>query len=103
MDSYSRFVRSSLQEHAPICDGVVVLAHMDYRDQLVDKIWAAVRKGVGAAKPLQIVAGHSHIRGFRPCDLLKIPFTYKPASFQLSMLAGSSTSFRLTLGSKDQV
>ena len=53
------------QEHAGLSDGVVVLAHMDYRDPLVDKIWAAVREGMGSTKPLQILAGHSHRRGYR--------------------------------------
>ena len=53
------------QAHRTLCDGVVVLAHMDFRDALVDKIWAAVRQGMGPSKPIQILAGHSHIRGYR--------------------------------------
>ena len=46
-------------------DAVVVLAHMDFRDELVDLIQSTVRKHLGPQKPIQILAGHSHIRGFR--------------------------------------
>ena len=42
------------QAHRTLCDGVVVLAHMDFRDALVDKIWAAVRQGMGPSKPIQV-------------------------------------------------
>lgn len=47
-------------------DAVVVLAHMDYRDDLVDLLWQSIRARVGKSKPIQILAGHSHIRGYRP-------------------------------------
>ncbi|CAJ1379288.1 unnamed protein product, partial [Effrenium voratum] len=50
------------------CDAVVVLAHMDYRDTLVDVIFQAIRRRMGAKKPIQILAGHSHIRGYRQLD-----------------------------------
>ena len=44
---------------------MVVLAHMDYRDDLVDLLWQSIRARVGKSKPIQILAGHSHIRGYR--------------------------------------
>ena len=46
-------------------DAVVVLAHMDYRDDLVDFIWRSLRLRLGETKPIQVFAGHSHIRGYR--------------------------------------
>ena len=46
-------------------DAVVVLAHMDYRDDLVDLLWRTLRSRVGETKPIQVFAGHSHIRGYR--------------------------------------
>ncbi|CAE7531907.1 unnamed protein product [Symbiodinium sp. CCMP2456] len=64
----SKWFIESLKAHRTLCDGVVVLAHMDFRDALVDKIWAAVRQGMGPSKPIQILAGHSHIRGYRRLD-----------------------------------
>lgn len=41
-----------------------VLAHMDYRDPLVDVIHRSIRQR-HATMPIQVLAGHSHIRGYR--------------------------------------
>ncbi|CAK9081025.1 unnamed protein product [Durusdinium trenchii] len=49
-------------------DAVVVLAHMDYRDDLVEVLHSAIRQRVGPQTPIQILAGHSHIRGYRQLD-----------------------------------
>eukprot|EP00913_Durusdinium_trenchii_P032643 g30553.t1 len=45
-----------------------LLAHMDYRDDLVEVLHSAIRQRVGPQTPIQILAGHSHIRGYRQLD-----------------------------------
>eukprot|EP00438_Fugacium_kawagutii_P036532 Skav217623 [mRNA] locus=scaffold2172:625524:635804:+ [translate_table: standard] len=61
----SSWFLNAVDEHAAT-DGIVILAHMDYRDALVDHLWQSLRDRVGSTKPIQIFAGHSHIRGYRP-------------------------------------
>jgi len=64
----SSWFLSALDEATVSVDAVVVLAHMDYRDDLVDLLWQSIRARVGKSKPIQILAGHSHIRGYRQLD-----------------------------------
>lgn len=48
---------------------VVVLAHMDFGDELVGKILAVIRSVPGTATtPVAVLAGHTHCRGFRELD-----------------------------------
>mmetsp|Transcript_90789 Transcript_90789/g.189802 ORF Transcript_90789/g.189802 Transcript_90789/m.189802 type:complete len:595 (-) Transcript_90789:54-1838(-) len=55
-------------------DAIVVLAHMDYRDELVEVILTAIRGVLGEAKPVQFITGHSHIRGWRRVDAYSSSF-----------------------------
>jgi len=59
---------NALSEHAPAVDAIVVLAHMDYRDTLVNVILDGIRKVVGPRFPVQFLTGHSHLRGWRQLD-----------------------------------
>lgn len=47
---------------------ILVLAHMDYKDPLVDVILDKVRSVVGDTMPVQFITGHSHIRAYRRPD-----------------------------------
>ena len=49
-------------------DALLFLAHMDYRDRLVDVLLEAVRAVVGTSVPVQFVTGHTHIRAYRDLD-----------------------------------
>jgi len=49
-------------------DAVVVLAHMHFEDPLIDLIQAAIRRIRGPRMPVQFLAGHSHLRGWRRLD-----------------------------------
>eukprot|EP00435_Cladocopium_sp_Y103_P046389 s784_g13.t1 len=64
----STWFQDAVDGHAAQVDAVVVLAHMDYRDGLVDLLWRSLRSRVGETKPIQVFAGHSHIRGYRQLD-----------------------------------
>lgn len=58
----------ALKDHGAQSDAVVVLFHIDYRDELIEVVLRAIRAGVGEKKPVQVLAGHSHIRGWRRLD-----------------------------------
>ena len=49
-------------------DALLFLAHMDYRDRLVDVLHSAARAIVGSHVPILFVTGHSHIRAYRDLD-----------------------------------
>mmetsp|Transcript_17816 Transcript_17816/g.40466 ORF Transcript_17816/g.40466 Transcript_17816/m.40466 type:complete len:344 (-) Transcript_17816:8-1039(-) len=49
-------------------DAVLVLAHMDFRDPLVDLLLRRIRAVCGDDMPVQFVAGHSHVWGLRTLD-----------------------------------
>eukprot|EP00980_Cylindrotheca_fusiformis_P018314 scaffold5972_cov127-Cylindrotheca_fusiformis.AAC.1 len=53
-------------EHA--VDAVLVLAHMDLKDPLVDVIRKAIRDIAGAEMPIQFITGHTHYRGETQLD-----------------------------------
>jgi len=59
---------AALQEHGKTSHAVVVLAHMHYADPLIDTIQAGIRKVLGPDMPVQFLAGHSHMRGWRRLD-----------------------------------
>ncbi len=44
-------------------DAILILAHMDLVDPLVDVIREAIRKVVGPDMPIQFITGHTHYRG----------------------------------------
>ena len=54
--------------HAAHVDAIVVLAHMHYADPLVGEMLAAIRRAVGPAVLVQVLAGHSHIRASARLD-----------------------------------
>jgi 2',3'-cyclic-nucleotide 2'-phosphodiesterase (5'-nucleotidase family) len=45
-------------------DAILVMAHMDVQDPLVDVILAAIRLTAGSDVPVQFITGHTHHRGF---------------------------------------
>jgi 2',3'-cyclic-nucleotide 2'-phosphodiesterase (5'-nucleotidase family) len=49
-------------------DAVLVLAHMDLKDPLVDVIRKAIRHIVGDKMPIQFITGHTHYRGEAKLD-----------------------------------
>ncbi|GAX10205.1 hypothetical protein FisN_3Lh400 [Fistulifera solaris] len=49
-------------------DAILVLAHMDYQDELVSVIHQAIRNIVGLSMPIQFINGHSHRRGSAQLD-----------------------------------
>jgi 2',3'-cyclic-nucleotide 2'-phosphodiesterase (5'-nucleotidase family) len=57
--------RNTLLEE--VYDAILVLAHMDVKDDLVQVIKDAIRLQVGANVPIQFVTGHTHYRSnYRP-------------------------------------
>lgn len=58
----------ALRDHGNESDAIIILAHMDYRDELMDALLKGIRAEVGSSKPVQVLAGHSHIRGWRRLD-----------------------------------
>lgn len=70
----SGWFRDAVDHHSTSVDAVVILAHMDYRDELVDVILTEVRRIVGQKKPVQFLTGHSHIRGSRRLDAFASSF-----------------------------
>jgi len=55
-------------------DAILVLAHMDYQDDLVMVIRNAIRTMVSASIPIQFITGHSHIRAFTAVDDVSTSF-----------------------------
>lgn len=55
-------------------DALLFLAHMDYRDRLVDALHSAARAIVGSHVPILFVTGHSHIRAYRDLDPRAVSF-----------------------------
>jgi 2',3'-cyclic-nucleotide 2'-phosphodiesterase (5'-nucleotidase family) len=49
-------------------DAILVLAHMDYEDELVSVVHQAIRNIVGPSMPIQFINGHSHRRGSAQLD-----------------------------------
>jgi hypothetical protein len=49
-------------------DAILILAHMDLVDPLVDVILRAIRDQVGPGVPVQFVTGHTHYRGVQQMD-----------------------------------
>lgn len=49
-------------------DAILILAHMDYEDELVSVIQMAIREMVGPSMPIQFINGHSHRRGSAQLD-----------------------------------
>jgi 2',3'-cyclic-nucleotide 2'-phosphodiesterase (5'-nucleotidase family) len=80
-------------------DAILVLAHMDYRDDLVTVILQGIREIVGPEIPVQFINGHSHIRGFQSLDERAVSFeaghfldTIGFASFSVRPTADRSSS-----------
>jgi len=55
-------------KHQPQFDAVVVLSHMDVRDELVTLLLSKFRKLCGENMVVQFVTGHTHIRSFAELD-----------------------------------
>lgn len=55
-------------------DAILVLAHMDVVDPLVDVILSAIRTICGPDMPVQFITGHSHIRAYQILDPFSTSF-----------------------------
>jgi Calcineurin-like phosphoesterase len=55
-------------------DAVLVLAHMDLHDPLVDTILAGIRQIKGKTMPVQFITGHTHHRGYSVIDDLSTSY-----------------------------
>ena len=55
-------------------DGILVLAHMDLKDSLVEVIRKAIRQIVGETMPIQFITGHTHYRGVLELDNMSTSF-----------------------------
>ncbi|KAL7498151.1 hypothetical protein ACHAWT_009675 [Skeletonema menzelii] len=55
-------------KHQPQFDAVVVLSHMDVRDELVTLLLSEFRKLCGQKMVVQFITGHTHIRSFAELD-----------------------------------
>lgn len=55
-------------------DGILVLAHMDLVDPLVDVVRKAIRDAIGDSTAVVFATGHTHYRGFKELEDLTITF-----------------------------
>ena len=100
-------------------DAIVVLAHMDAYNDLVDKILNKIRSICGQEVPVQFITGHSHQRKFRKLDnfstsfeagrfldtvgFTSIAFDDNDVSFDHAFIDGNINSFKDALGSTDDL
>lgn len=59
------FLNALKQEHY---DAILVLAHMDLVDPLVETICGAIRDAIGDGMPVVFITGHTHYRGVRQLE-----------------------------------
>jgi len=59
------FLNALKQEHY---DAILVLAHMDLLDPLVETICGAIRDAIGDDMPVVFITGHTHYRGVRQLE-----------------------------------
>ena len=64
--------RKALEEER--YDAVLVLAHMDLVDPLVEKLRSAIRGVIGNETPIVFVTGHTHYRGVKQLDDRAVTF-----------------------------
>lgn len=55
-------------------DAILILAHMDLVNPLVDVIRTAIRHQIGDGTPIVFITGHTHYRGFKHLDDLAVSF-----------------------------
>jgi len=55
-------------------DAIMIVAHMDVRDELVTVILDQIRSLVGNQMPVQFITGHTHYRGFQTFDETSVSF-----------------------------
>jgi len=55
-------------------DGILVLAHMDLVDPLVDVVRSAIRDAIGDTTAVVFATGHTHYRGFKQLEDLSMTF-----------------------------
>lgn len=65
------FQKALKEEHY---DAILVLAHMDLVDPLVDVIRSAIRKQIGDGMPVVFITGHTHYRGIKQLEDLSMSF-----------------------------
>jgi 2',3'-cyclic-nucleotide 2'-phosphodiesterase (5'-nucleotidase family) len=81
-------------------DAILVLAHMDVRDELVSTILSALRKYAGDGMPVQFVTGHTHTRDYAVLDRAS---TSVEAGKYLDTVGFTSFPVKQTLGNSDKV
>ena len=59
------FVNALVEEHY---DAILVLAHMDLVDPLVQVIKSAIRSNIGQGMPVVFITGHTHYRGVKQLE-----------------------------------
>jgi len=65
------FLQALSEEHY---DAILVLAHMDLVDPLVEVIRSAIRTQIGEGTPVVFITGHTHYRGVKQLDDLTMTF-----------------------------
>lgn len=81
-------------------DAILVLAHMDAFDPLVNVILDKIRLICGDTMPVQFITGHSHVRKFQQLDPFSTSFE---AGRYLDTIGFTSLSFNTTMASFDHV
>lgn len=71
-DWFLKVLHQAKNDHT--VDAILVLAHMDCVDPLVNVILQAIRNVVGTDMPIQFITGHSHRRAFEQLDPLATSF-----------------------------
>ena len=97
-------------------DAILVLAHMDHQDPLIQVIRTAIRAITGDANlPIQFIAGHTHIRGFSVLDKMFtsfeagrfldtigfVSFPWQKESWSSSLRVGQDDEVDSTVGDQD--
>jgi 2',3'-cyclic-nucleotide 2'-phosphodiesterase (5'-nucleotidase family)/Sec-independent protein translocase protein TatA len=73
----SAWFKAALNDNVNDIDAILVLAHMDVQDPLVDVILQAIRQhenGIMSDMPVQFITGHTHQRAYHACDHLCASF-----------------------------
>lgn len=71
-DWFLKVLHQAKNDH--MVDAILVLAHMDCVDPLVNVILQAIRNVMGTDMPIQFITGHSHRRAFEQLDPLATSF-----------------------------
>ena len=99
-------------KHQPQFDAIVVLAHMDVKDELVTVLLSELRKLCGDDMVVQFITGHTHMRSFVQLDAYSssieagrfldtvgfVSFEPKSGSFEHNFIPANEASLARSLG-----